>query len=264
MIDLRVEWSRLSDRVRRARQLLVLLDYDGTLVPIVESPSLAVLPASARSTLAALRDTPGVQVGVVSGRSLEDVASKVLLDGLWYVGNHGFEIRSPGGEWTRFFEPQDTERLETVRKEIESATARIPGVLLEAKGPTLAVHFRQVAPERLGEVERVFFEVIGRHFAGLGIGYGKAVLEARLRSPCSKGSAVRFIRSRSPKGALTFYFGDDRTDQYAFRELWGSGVSVGVGTPPPGLADFLLPDPGAVLECLDLLRRARLGKRPAS
>jgi trehalose 6-phosphate phosphatase len=240
--------------------VLVLLDYDGTLVPIVDRPTHALLSNETRAKLAALREVPGVQVGVVSGRSLEDVASKVLLDGLWYVGNHGFEIRSPDGEWTRFFEPEETKRLAVVRDEIERATASIPGVLLEPKGPTLAVHFRQVAPERAPDVERVFFQVMGRHYGGLRIGYGKAVLEARLRAPCNKGSAVRFIRGRAPKGALTLYFGDDRTDQYAFRELWGSGVSVGVGSPPPALADYLLPDPDAVVECLGLLRQARLGQ----
>ena len=83
--------------------------------------------------------------------------------------------------------------------------------------------------ERVGDVERAFFDVVRRHHSRVQIGHGKAVYEARLRTPCTKGSAVRFIRRRSPAGALALYFGDDKTDQYAFRELWGVGLSVAVG-----------------------------------
>jgi trehalose-phosphatase len=261
MSDLRESWSAVSERVTRARHLLLLLDFDGTIVPIVERPRLARLPDEARRLLAGLRDLPGVELGFVSGRALEDLVSKVLLERVWYVGNHGFEVRSPSGEDTRFFEPGDIVHLDVVREEIERATTDIPGVLLEPKGPVLAVHFRQVPADRTRDVERIFFEVVGRHHTRLQIGYGKAVLEARLRAPCTKGSAVRFIRRRAANGALPLYFGDDRTDQYAFRELWGTGVSVGVGRPAPPLSDYTLPDPEAVVASLERLSAELRGRR---
>lgn len=263
MNDLRDAWTDVSARLRRARHLLLLLDYDGTLVPIAETPHLAVLTPETRRLLSALRDLPGVELGLVSGRAIQDLMSKVFLKGLWYVGNHGFEIRSPDGEETRFYESADLATLAGLHEDIASATADIPGVLLEPKGPVLAVHYRRVDPPRVREVEKAFFDAVGRRHSRVQIGHGKAVFEARLRAPCSKGSAVRFIRRRAPNGSLAVYFGDDKTDQYAFRELWGSGLSVGVGTPAPDLADYTLPDPEAVLTTLERLLGLRGPSRPA-
>jgi trehalose-phosphatase len=263
MKDLRKAWKGMAARIARAPHVLVLTDYDGTLVPIVGRPDRARLTERGRRVLRALRDRADTGVGVVSGRALADVASLVALEGLWYVGNHGFEVRTPAGEEVRFFSRGDLRPLAALRRELARRTAGIPGVLLEPKGPVLAVHYRRVDPRRVPEVKRAFFELAKPRSAILRTGGGKCVLEARLRRPCSKGSAVRFIRRRCPPGTLVLYFGDDRTDADAFRALRSAGLTVAVNHPDPGLAHFVLPDPGATIEALeridDALRDRRQG-----
>lgn len=240
----------MADRLRSAPHVLVLLDFDGTLVPIVERPDLARLSEGGRRLLEELRDLDGVDVGVVSGREIGDLLFRVAVEKIWYAGNHGFEVWLPSGEGVHFYEPGDTAPLKAVFQELARATSDIPGVLLEPKGPALAVHYRLVAPSRVRDVERAFSEATIRHQGRLQIGHGKAVFEARLRSPYSKGSAVRLIRRCSPAGSVALYFGDDKTDHHAFREVRGAGMSVVVGDPAQAVADYSLPDPEAVLAAL--------------
>jgi trehalose-phosphatase len=259
MTDLLSAWTEVSGRLKAAPHVLVLLDFDGTLVPIVERPSLAWLSEDGRRLLEQLRDLGRVDVGVVSGREIGDLLFRVAVEKIWYVGNHGFEFRLPSGEGVHFYEPEDTAPLKAVFEEIARATSGIPGVLLEPKGPVLAVHYRLVDPSRVHDVERAFSEATMRHQSRLQVGHGKAVFEARIRSHYSKGSAVRLIRRCSPSGSVPIYFGDDKTDQYAFREVRGTGMSVMVGNPALAEADYSLRDSAEVLAVLarihDVLRQ---------
>src|SRR3989339_69757 len=82
-------------RIRaRDRQLLVSLDYDGTLTPIVERPERAVLSGEMRRIVSELADL--CTVAVISGRDLSEVKRLVGLDKIYYAGSHGFDISGPG------------------------------------------------------------------------------------------------------------------------------------------------------------------------
>ncbi|MBI2900202.1 MAG: trehalose-phosphatase [Planctomycetes bacterium] len=255
MRDLRESWGEIASRIARARALCVLSDFDGTLAPIADRPELAELPADVRAVLGRLAAVKTV-LGIVSGRSLDDLARRVGIAGIWYVGNHGYEIRFPSGEDRRFYESDDVHFLDALRGEFAEAMAGIPGVIFEHKGPVLAVHYRLVEERRRDEVVRTFQSVIQPHFRRVMIGHGKLVAEARVRGSCNKGTAVRIIRSELPARTLIFYFGDDATDRDAFRAVAGVGIGVEVG-PPAGYADYTLPDPPAVLEVLERIARDR-------
>ncbi len=256
MRDLRGHWDTLAPRISAARGLCVLSDFDGTLAPLADRPELAEMPREVRlvlEKLAALK----VVLGVVSGRSLDDLARRVALSGIWYVGNHGYEVRSPSGDDRRFYDAEDTRILEALRGELSAAVAGIPGVIIEPKGPVLAVHYRLVEERRRGEVVRTFQRAIQPHLRRVMMGHGKLVIEARVRGNCNKGTAVGFIRSELPAGALTLYFGDDETDRDAFRAIAGTGVSVQVGATNSEFADFFLPDPRSVLDVLERIAKDR-------
>jgi trehalose 6-phosphate phosphatase len=250
-------WDPVARRIQEARHLLVLLDYDGTLVPIVDRPDRVILPPQTREAVRTLRDLPTVGIGIVSGRSMRDVVSQVSLEGLWYVGNHGYEIRTPDAEDIHFYEAKDMGSLDAIREEIRARTSHLSGVLLESKGPILALHYRQVESSRVAEVERLFYEVAERHRHAILVSHGKCVLEARLRAPCTKGTAVRFIRRRAPAGCLPIYFGDDRTDFDAFRELREVGITIAVGDISAHLAHYTLPSPIEVVDTLTKIVHAR-------
>jgi len=251
--DLREHWEYLQLRISASARLCILTDFDGTLVALESHPDVPRLHGESRRVMENLMRSQRTILGVISGRALSDLVPRIDLPGIWYVGNHGYEIRDPRGGERRLYEPEDVAYLAGVRDEMGKELQAVPGVYLEHKGPVLAVHYRGVEPSRAEEVERGFLKVMDRHRLRLMISRGHAVLEARLRGGANKGRAVGFIRHELPAGTLVMYFGDDLTDRDAFRELRGVGVSVEVGNGESALADFTLPNPQAVLEVLSQL-----------
>lgn len=235
--------------------MCILTDFDGTLTPLVDRPEMSELSGEARRALERLSAHPWVTLGVVSGRSLADLVPRVNMENIWYVGNHGYEIRMPDGAERCFYEAGDIRYIDGVREDLQRRTAAIPGVSMEHKGPILALHYRQVEPRRVREVEQAFYRVLDGRSQRLMMARGNMVLEARLRSACTKGTAVRLIRRELPQRTLFVYFGDDITDRDAFRELQHVGVSVQVGGEPSPLADFTVRNPEAVVEALERIEK---------
>ena len=93
-------WPRVSQLLRQAGRVLLLFDYDGTLTPIVDHPDLAVLAPGTKALLAGLSRDGRFILGIISGRSLDDVRARVGVSGLVYAGNHGLEIQGPGLDFT--------------------------------------------------------------------------------------------------------------------------------------------------------------------
>lgn len=264
MKDLRVHWEELAARLAEARRLCLLTDFDGTLSAIVERPERAELGEEARRALEALAGNPRVTLGVLSGRSLADLEARIPLPGIWLVGNHGYELRLPNGEFRRFYDAADLRQLAQVGDELEEETRSIPGVIVERKGPIVAVHYRRVEEELHGTVMKGFLAVVNRHRRQVMIARGSRVLEAQVRGGRNKGTAVRFIRQELPRDTLTLYFGDDMTDRDAFRALQNVGISVAVGT-ETDLADYFLEGPPAVIGILARIagefRKPETGRR---
>ena len=93
-------WPSVSARLLREERVLLLFDYDGTLTPIVARPEDALMPPDVRRSLAGLIGHPRYIVGIVSGRSLDDLAALAAVPGIIHAGNHGMEIRGPELEFT--------------------------------------------------------------------------------------------------------------------------------------------------------------------
>src|SRR5262249_8352993 len=87
--------EHVHEIARSGRRLAVFLDYDATLTPIVSQPQDPWLSDSMRQTLHSL--AASVPVGILSGRDLDDVRGRVLVDGIVYAGSHGFDIAGAGG-----------------------------------------------------------------------------------------------------------------------------------------------------------------------
>src|SRR6185295_1112867 len=141
MRDLREDWDLFALRLAAATRVCVLSDFDGTLVPLGDDPNQIRLPSVNRRVIESFRWTDRAVAGIVSGRSLDDLVARTSVEGIWYVGNHGFEIRTPAGVVTRHFEDKDVEYLTRIRDELTTETGSIPGVLLEHKGPIVALHY---------------------------------------------------------------------------------------------------------------------------
>jgi trehalose-phosphatase len=132
----------------------LFLDFDGTLSHLVDWPEKATLPPGARQALTALAAQPQVAIAVISGRALTDLRLRVDVAGLIYAGNHGLEISAADFS---FVEPTAVARQEALRQlseRLSDRLERLPGVLVECKGLSTAVHVRRAAPTAACEVER--------------------------------------------------------------------------------------------------------------
>lgn len=210
------------------RTPIVLLDYDGTLTPIVADPDRAVLAEGMRDVLRGLR----CPVAVISGRDRRRLEAWVGLDGLWYAGSHGFDIRGPDGR--SFVHPLGMSALPALDLAESALRVRldgVPGVLVERKRFALAVHWRNVAAALREGVWRAVAEERDRH-PELRLGTGRKVTELRPAAPWNKGEAVTWLLGAigRPDG-VPIYVGDDLTDEDAFLALPEGGVGVLVGCP---------------------------------
>ncbi len=230
----------IASALRAASQILLFLDFDGTLAPIVDDPGLACMPAATRQALARLASDPRFSLAIISGRALSDLRLRVDLENLIYAGNHGLEISGPGLE---FIEPTAAQHLDTLAELSRHLRARlnhIPGVEVENKTLSASVHFRRAPAGRLPEIRQavqdaVIFDAIPFH-----VTEGRKVLEIRPRVGWDKGMAVRWIQQASPHPhALAIYIGDDSTDEDAFLAL-PQGITVSVGPARETSAQYFL------------------------
>lgn len=229
--------------------MLLMFDFDGTLAPIAPTPEDAVLPAEVRAWLSALSRRKGVRVAIVTGRSLPDIRKKVRLRNIIYAANHGMEIASRGrmllSKGAAYRRP-----LKRLAAKLRAALADIPGVLVEFKGLSVAVHWRRV-PQRLqGEVRRRVRRVAGLKLgeSGLSLTLGKKLLEVRPAHCWNKGKAALWIWKRCASGSLPIYVGDDITDEDAFRALRFRGVTIRVGRKRGSAAQRAIVSIGALIE----------------
>lgn len=228
-------WGEVVSRVKAARHVLLLSDYDGTLTPIVDRPELAHIPKETQRLLQALTQQPGVTVGIISGRALSDLKERVGIRGIVYAGNHGLEIEGPG---VRFIEPLAEEIrpvLRLIHRLLTQALGAFKGVLVEDKGLTLSVHYRLLEGDRgegvRGVVERAVAEVPSP--SKVRITSGKKVYEVRPAVAWDKGKAVALLLERYQRGkgqVLPLFLGDDLTDEDGFKVVeQRSGISIYVG-----------------------------------
>lgn len=223
--------NHLAPRIRSAGRVLLFTDFDGTLVPICDTPMEVHLPADLRALLADLAARERVAVAVVSGRDLADLVPRVGIEGIAYAGNHGLEIAAPG---LTFREPAAAARsaeLAGVVAELAEALADIPGAWVQDKVLTASVHYRQVPPDLvprvLEAVERVIEPVRDRFV----LRDGKMVWEVRPAVDWHKGYAVHWLMEALAGGhadPLPIYLGDDHTDEDAFDAL-PEGITINVG-----------------------------------
>jgi alpha,alpha-trehalase len=215
--------------LRNGRPLVLFVDFDGTLSPIVNEPAKAQISREMRTALR--RVAKHCTVAVVSGRDREYVEQRVRIDGLHYAGNHGLDIAGPKGGMVHPDAGSAVPVLEELEKRLGRELSSIEGVVLERKRFSLAVHYRKVKPDQIGAVQAVTTTVV-QELGALRIRSGKMVLEIEPVLAWNKGDAVRWLMNAlevDPAKSLVVYIGDDETDEDAFEALncWGVGVYVG-------------------------------------
>ena len=226
------ELEVLAQGLAKHSQVLLALDYDGTLVPIVKNPDLARPDAALRQLLAMLARMPGVQVCVVSGRAQSSLASWLGELPLDLVAEHGvWSKRADAEEWICHVDQSTLGWLPDARKILETYVERAPGAFLEEKTAGLAWHYRLVDPYLGVALARELRVHLVRHFAQAPVSIlaGRKVLEMRPQG-IDKGTAVRdFLGLFRPEQVIGAA-GDDRTDEDLFAALPEGSLSLCAGT----------------------------------
>jgi trehalose-phosphatase len=216
-------------RRARGRHLLLLLDFDGTLCEFQADPNAVVLPESRRFILQKL--LARTTVGIVSGRRLEDVRRRCALDGAIVAGLHGLEIEAFG---ERFVHPElqgAAAVIAEVADRLRETTPKLPGVFVEDKHASMALHFREAdaAAQRLALDAFAATASPAVERGNARVMRGSYVLELLPNVDWNKGSAVRWITERvQQREGETFvvYIGDDVTDQDAFSAVEAEGLPI--------------------------------------
>ena len=230
----------LLERTRTARPLVLLLDYDGTLVPFAQTPDLARPDPEAMALLQSLLARPHTVVHVVSGRSRETLEH--WLGGLpvHLHAEHGLWSRPPG-EPGQAEEPPVQSWRARVLAILQDYAGRTPASLVEEKPAGLAWHYRAADPEfgaqQANELRLHLHELLSN--APVEILAGNKVIEVRPHG-VNKGRIVPGILRRYP-GAFILAIGDDRTDEDLFAALPAGAASIHVGS-ADSRAGYRLPD----------------------
>ena len=222
----------------------LFLDLDGTLVDFAPTPDKIQVGENLRLLLVSLYGRLEGRLAVISGRSLEDLASHLEIDSLPMAGSHGLERRAGNGDAEAARVPDSVH--EAIAEAVDFADRC--GLLVEPKPAGVAIHFRD-NPDAEVTVDAFVVDAAGRH--GLLVQKGAMVRE--LRAPGrDKGDVVRAFMAEPPfNSGRPVVVGDDLTDEDAFaaaRELGGIGVLV--GDERDTRAQYRLPNVAAVREWL--------------
>ncbi|KAB2951202.1 trehalose-phosphatase [Heliorestis acidaminivorans] len=235
--------------------LLLMLDYDGTVVPIQDKPELARPSSSLRSTLKALSQQKNLIIAFVSGRDIADLKSLLSLEGIYYVGGHGAEMEDLlGNRYSLTSGASPAGWIDILHQEACYCIGSHEGFLLERKKTSFALHYRLASPSIVPVVLQSYRDKIQRllEIEKLEMVEGKKVVEVR-PARINKGSSVKRFLERYPE-YHPLYLGDDRTDEDAFQALHGLGTTVLVSDIPKlTYAEYCLQSPQEVLQFLQIL-----------
>lgn len=220
----------------------LLLDFDGTLVEIIDRPDAVVVDESLARLLERLVGTFAGRVALVSGRSVAQIEGFLgyRAEGIAVVGSHGAELRIGGH---RIVPPRPAVLVEAERA-LDAAFAGVEGVVIEVKSLGVAVHYR-LAPMQEAAARAVIERFAGKE--GLVVQEGKMMVELRTGGH-DKGSGIAALLEQAPfAGHIPVFVGDDVTDEAGFEAVAErGGIGVLVGAERLSAARFRLDDVTAV------------------
>jgi trehalose 6-phosphate synthase/phosphatase len=248
------------ERAAGAARLVLLLDYDGTLVPFAPTPDLAAPDRELLVLLRRLSSLPATEAHVVSGRKRDTLGRWLGALPLWLHAEHGLWSRAPGGAWQAVQIAGGAEWREPVRAILRDFAERTPGSLVEEKTAGFAWHYRAADPEygatQAKELSLHLATLLGN--APVEILQGNRVLEIRPHG-VDKGLVAAQVVRRAPPDALLLAMGDDRTDEDLFAALPPGAIALHVG-PTPSRASGRLADVRSARSVLAALADARAGR----
>ncbi len=242
------------------RHVFVALDFDGTLVPIVDRPDDAALAPETAARLRDLARTEHCTVAVLSGRSIADLRPRIGLD-LIYAGNHGLEIEGRGVSFVHSKANLLRGEIELASWDLKAAFETVRGVFVERKGLTTTVHYRRASEDLRDWITATVLMIARSYSRRVTVAPAQKAWEIRPRVTWNKGSALRFLLRHVSCRPLLVCAGDDISDEDMFA-LSPDAISVKVGGTTATRARYRISTVRDFLPCLDVLLSPGAG-RPA-
>ncbi|MFA5356345.1 MAG: trehalose-phosphatase [Candidatus Omnitrophota bacterium] len=250
-------WEKVRKEIA-GKYLMLFLDYDGTLAPIVDRPEDARIPVETREALERLSKIRDCKISIISGRALEDISKRVGIKNIIYSGNHGLEIEGPKIRFKHSLSCGYGNLLRNIEARLKERLSSERGVFIENKGLSLTLHFRLAKKEAVSYIKTVFHEVVILYLLKnkIKIRPGKKVLEIRPPIEWDKGKILLWLLARQQASLgdvkiLPIYAGDDITDEDAFEVLEGKGLTIFIGKPGNSQAAYYLKNTKEALELLN-------------
>jgi trehalose 6-phosphate phosphatase len=213
-----------------ATAFALFLDVDGTLLHIADAPHRVRVDRDTVDLLAYAHSATRGGLALITGRSIADIDALFAPLAIPVAGQHGLERRDARGGVHRHG-PAQLHLAPADRRRLDAFARRHPGVLIEDKGASIAVHYR-LAPQAGAGLDALIATIVGRSRGALSIQPGKSVYEIRPAGR-NKGTAIAEFMQEAPfRGRLPLFVGDDLTDEQGFdvvNRMGGVSFKVGAG-----------------------------------
>lgn len=259
--------SDLLAAYRAGRRLILLFDYDGTLVPIADHPRLARLTSDNRRLLERLAGQPRVHVGIISGRALADLKEILCLSNLCLAGTGGLELDLDGLQLAARSVRRAHALVQEAAHRVSARLADFAGAWLENKGSAFTVHYRHAVPQSIKALRADVRETLRPFSSALRTSEGPMALEVIPELGWNKGTAVAMIvRHLRASDYLLLYAGDSANDAEGLETAMAlGGIGIGIGPDAPRVAKNRLQGPGDLHEMLaDLVHGLRALTKPVN
>ncbi|MBI2196076.1 trehalose-phosphatase [Candidatus Daviesbacteria bacterium] len=248
--------DKITAQLKNSPAKVLMLDFDGTLTPIVKSPKEAKLSYEMKNLLIKLSKKEGLYLAIISGRKLADLKKKVNLQNIIYGGSHGLEGEIFGQKQSFPIPNKTLVILRNIREQLNKLAGQITGVFIEDKGSVLSFHYRLVDKQQIPELRLLFKEILQPYVEDGSISSvaGKMVFTIHPKVNWNKGSFAKMVVEKIPTNSKTVptavFIGDDTTDEDVFQVLKKS-ITIKVGASNQSSAKYRLKDTKDVFSFLE-------------
>jgi trehalose 6-phosphate phosphatase len=233
------------------KKLVLFLNYDGTLTPLVDKPDEAQVEDEMKKIIAEL--SKRYLVVIMTGRDPQEVKRDIGIDQVIYAGNHGFDILGQRFSMLQTKGLRMKPIVRAISEKLQSELGDVKGLTFEEKKFNVAIHYRHADNTKYEHVKKTIESAVSQ-YKSLRLMGGQKVFEILPNVDWGKGSAIRWILKTNKirwSKASVFYIGDDLTDEFAFRTIRTRGTAILVSDEDrESAAHFRLKDIGEVKEFL--------------
>jgi trehalose 6-phosphate synthase/phosphatase len=220
--------NTIVQKYSEAKKRAIFLDYDGTLTGFHANPQAASPDEEVHNIIRKLSSDPLNEVTIISGRDRDTLEKWFVGHDINFIVEHGVWTKVKGDEWRMLYQI-NADWKENIRPTLESFVDRTPGSFIEEKNYSLVWHYRKSEPElgtlRANELKDELTNLIANH--NLEIMEGNKVIEVKSGGINKGSAALRFIGEKQFDFILAI--GDDWTDEFMFKELPDTAITVKVG-----------------------------------